>query len=123
MWHEVPRSPGAHVTSENRDRKGTGENLRGAEIVTCKIAGIAYEGPLNLALAPNSVRVDGLGRSTRTGRYGLNGVNYNRSVGGRECLTVSVARLLVQSAATTAVAWRLHRWAMEQGSKAPPSLA
>jgi hypothetical protein len=29
-----------HVTSENRDRKGTGENLRGAEIAICKIAGL-----------------------------------------------------------------------------------
>jgi hypothetical protein len=37
---EVFGRPFVHVTSENRDRKGTGENLRGAEIAICKIAGL-----------------------------------------------------------------------------------
>jgi hypothetical protein len=39
-----------------------------------KIAGVAYEGPRNLAFTPNGVGLDRPGRSTRTGRR-LNGVN------------------------------------------------
>jgi hypothetical protein len=98
-----------------------GRDPRGAAGATCKIAGVAYEGRMNLALARNSVPVDGPGRSSRTGRYSLNGVNYDRSVSGHG-LAATATRLLVQSAATTAVAWRLHRWAMgsrEQGPTEP----
>jgi hypothetical protein len=105
---------------------GVGGDLPGAKIATCKIAGIAYEGPMNLALAPNGVGLDGPGRSTCTSRYGLNRVNYDRSVGGRGFPTVSVTRLVVQWSPLPR--WRCRhgnftggRW--HQGSKAPPSLA
>jgi hypothetical protein len=43
---------------DDRDRKGIGGDLRGVAGAVCKIAGIAYGGPPNLALAPISVRVD-----------------------------------------------------------------
>jgi hypothetical protein len=45
---------------------------------------------------------------------GLNGVNYDRYVSGQGFIAVAGTRLLVQSAATIAVAWRawpLHRQA------------
>jgi hypothetical protein len=56
------------VTADERGQVGIGRDLRGDAAGVCKIAGIAYEGPMNLALAPNSVRVDGqAGRLVRAG--------------------------------------------------------
>jgi hypothetical protein len=124
---EAVGRPFAHVTRDNRGRVGMGRDPRGDGASVCKIAGVAYEGPLNLALAPNSVRVDGPGRSARMGRYGLNGGNYDRPVDGHGFLAATVTRLLVQSASRPL--WRgrhgsCHRWAMaSRGSEAPPSLA
>jgi hypothetical protein len=65
------------VTTNGRVLVGTGGDPRGAAGATCKIAGIAYVSPMHLALTPNSVRTGGPARSTRTRRYGRNGVNYD----------------------------------------------
>jgi hypothetical protein len=118
--------PFAHVMANDRDQAGTRRELRGAAGATCKIAGIAYDGPLNFALAPNSVRVDCPGRSTCMGRYGLNGVNcdspsaatdFSRpSTLGRSCSRRHYRCGVAGVAAVTGGRWH-------QGSEAPPSLA
>src|SRR6266545_230175 len=93
-----------------------GGDPQGDGVATCKIAGVAYEGPTNLALTPNSV--EGPGRSTRTGRYGL---DYDRSQRPR-IPSAAATGPLVQSAATTGVAWPawgLHGGRWHQGEQGP----
>ena len=125
MTAEDIDKPFLHVTGDMQDQAGRGGDLRRLDAATCKIAGIACEGPRNLVLITNIIRVDDPGGPTRTGRDGLNGVNYDRSVSRYGFPSATDTRLLVQSAATTALAWpawELHGRAMasrEQGPTEP----
>jgi hypothetical protein len=87
------------VTADRRGRMGTGRDPPGDWPSHCKIAGIAYEGPPNLALAPTSVRVDRSNADRRTGCYALSDVvNCGRPVNGQGFLAGADTRPAVQSA-------------------------